>query len=399
MENFRKAFINKSDEKFETQGTAIREKGTAIWNLERQLGQIANMLSERTSRTLPADTEKNPKETIKVVSSRSGKTLADPVVKARPEIVSKQAETPVEKNDEEQKGQRSGVQREIEESRHMLALPFPQNMKREKLDKCFGRFLEMLKKLYVNIPFTEMNMMMKYASDEASAYSYFKMDMVEDMVENYKFDKLVGDTLERCITQSSTVEDEDPEIKREDEALETENQVVDEKKLKEEASMPNVELKLVELLKKHKKAIGWSIADIQGISPAIFIYKILWEENIKPVLQPQRKLNKNLEEVVHKEIIKLLDARCHFMVKEGIVLGHEVTTHGIEVERSKVDVIARLPPPTSVKGIRSFLGHVGFYRRFIKNFSSITKPLTALLAKDAKFDFNVECLRAFQLIK
>ncbi|XP_070050106.1 uncharacterized mitochondrial protein AtMg00860-like [Nicotiana tomentosiformis] len=91
--------------------------------------------------------------------------------------------------------------------------------------------------------------------------------------------------------------------------------------------------------------------------------------------------------------------KCHFMVKEGIILGHKVTAHGIEVDRAKVDVIARIPPPTSVKNIRSFLGHAGFYRRFIKNFSNITRPLTTLLAKDANFIFNVECLRAFVSLK
>ncbi|GJW60111.1 reverse transcriptase domain-containing protein [Tanacetum coccineum] len=54
--------------------------------------------------------------------------------------------------------------------------------------------------------------------------------------------------------------------------------------------------------------------------------------------------------------------KCHFMVKEGIVLGHKISKSGIEVDKSKVDVIAKLPHPTTVKGIRSFLGHVGFYR-------------------------------------
>ncbi|GJT87242.1 reverse transcriptase domain-containing protein [Tanacetum coccineum] len=57
--------------------------------------------------------------------------------------------------------------------------------------------------------------------------------------------------------------------------------------------------------------------------------------------------------------------KCHFMVKEGIVLGHKISKSGIEVDKSKVDVIAKLPHPTTVKGIRSFLGHAGFYRRFI----------------------------------
>nr|XP_016439460.1 PREDICTED: uncharacterized protein LOC107765336 [Nicotiana tabacum] len=89
----------------------------------------------------------------------------------------------------------------------------------------------------------EMKRMMKYPSDEASAYSCFKLDIVGELDEKYKFDKLVRDTLERCITQSSIVEDEDLEIKKEAEALETEDQLVDEEELKEEASKPNVELK------------------------------------------------------------------------------------------------------------------------------------------------------------
>ncbi|XP_070010603.1 uncharacterized protein [Nicotiana sylvestris] len=66
---------------------------------------------------------------------------------------------------------------------------------------------------------------------------------------------------------------------------------------------------------------------------------------------------------------------CHFMVQEGIVLGHKVSSKGIKVDRAKVDVIAKLPPPTSVKEIKSFLGHAGFYRRFIKDFSKIVNPL------------------------
>ena len=68
--------------------------------------------------------------------------------------------------------------------------------------------------------------------------------------------------------------------------------------------------------------------------------------------------------------------KCHFMVKEGIVLGHKVSGKGIEVDRAKVEKIERMPPPRDVKGIRSFLGHVGFYRRFIRNFSRVSKPLT-----------------------
>ncbi|GKD32965.1 putative nucleotidyltransferase, ribonuclease H [Tanacetum coccineum] len=80
--------------------------------------------------------------------------------------------------------------------------------------------------------------------------------------------------------------------------------------------------------------------------------------------------------------------KCYFMVKEGIVLGHRISRKGIEVEKSKIDVIAKLPYLTNIKGVRSFLGHAGFYRRFIKDFSMISKPMTHLLMKDAKFDFS-----------
>jgi hypothetical protein len=80
--------------------------------------------------------------------------------------------------------------------------------------------------------------------------------------------------------------------------------------------------------------------------------------------------------------------KCHFMVQEGIVLGHKISEKGIEVDKVKIEVIEQLPPTTNVKGIHSFLGHAGFYRRFIQNFSQIARPLTHLLAKDVPFIFN-----------
>jgi hypothetical protein len=91
--------------------------------------------------------------------------------------------------------------------------------------------------------------------------------------------------------------------------------------------------------------------------------------------------------------------KCHFMVKQGIVLGHVISQRGIEVDKAKVDLISYLPPPCTVKEIRSFLGHAGFYRRFIKDFSKITKPLCRLLAKDTPFEFDEKCLKAFGALK
>nr|GEX18441.1 reverse transcriptase domain-containing protein [Tanacetum cinerariifolium] len=91
--------------------------------------------------------------------------------------------------------------------------------------------------------------------------------------------------------------------------------------------------------------------------------------------------------------------KCHFMVKEGIVLGHKISKSRIDIDRAKVYVIAKLPHPTSVKGVRSFLGNVGFYRRFIQDFSKIARPMTHLQEKETPFIFSKECIEAFNILK
>jgi len=87
------------------------------------------------------------------------------------------------------------------------------------------------------------------------------------------------------------------------------------------------------------------------------------------------------------------------MVREGIVLEHLVSERGIEVDRTKIEEIEQLPPPVNIRGISSFLGHTGFYRRLIKDFSHIARPLTNLLAKDVPFDFDGACLKSFYILK
>ena len=87
------------------------------------------------------------------------------------------------------------------------------------------------------------------------------------------------------------------------------------------------------------------------------------------------------------------------MVTEGIVLGHKIFAIGLEVDQSKISIIKTLAPPTTVKGIRSFLGLAGFYRRFIKDILKITRPLCRLLEKDTKFNFDDSCKDAFEEIK
>ncbi|CAN6555390.1 unnamed protein product [Malus baccata var. baccata] len=258
--------------------------------------------------------------------------------------------------------------------------------------------------------------------------------------------------------------------------------------------------KLIRVLKDHKTAIAWSIADIKGINLATCMHRILLEEGAKPTREAQRRLNPLMTEVVKKEVIKLLDVgiiypisdskwiavapedqeettftcpfgtfayrrmpfglcnapatfqmcmvsifsdmiekiievfmddfsvygdsfdtclhnmslvlkrcqetnlvlnweKCHFMVSHGLVLGHIISEKGIEVDKSKVELVSSLPIPTTVREVRSFLGHAGFYRRFMKDFSMISRPLCRLLQKDVTFDMNEECVVAFNKLK
>jgi hypothetical protein len=91
--------------------------------------------------------------------------------------------------------------------------------------------------------------------------------------------------------------------------------------------------------------------------------------------------------------------KCHFMVSKGIVLGHRISKRGIEVDREKIEAIEKLPYPKDIRGIRSFLDHASFYRRFIKDLSKISKPLTNLLQKDVPFSFNDNCVDSFNILK
>nr|GFA58946.1 hypothetical protein [Tanacetum cinerariifolium] len=200
---------------------------------------------------------------------------------------------------------------------------------------------------------------------------------------------------------------------------------------------------LINVIKSHKWAIAWKISDIKGIDPRSCTHKILMEDDYKPVVSPiycvpkkggmtvvtnentelipmrlvtrwrvcidYRKLNdatrkdhfplpfmdQMLERLAGNELYCFLDG----FSREGIVSGHKISKSGIEVDRAKVDVIAKLHHLTTVKGVRSFLGHAGFYRRFIKDFSKIARPMTHLLEKETPFVFSKECIEAFNTLK
>jgi len=100
-----------------------------------------------------------------------------------------------------------------------------------------------------------------------------------------------------------------------------------------------------------------------------------------------------------EENLVLYWENSHFMVQEGIILGHKVSKKGIELDKAKVDLISNLPMPSSVKQIRSFLGHVGFYGRFIKDFSKVAPALTNLFTKDAYFVIDESGVKNFEKLR
>nr|GEU41610.1 hypothetical protein [Tanacetum cinerariifolium] len=172
---------------------------------------------------------------------------------------------------------------------------------------------------------------------------------------------------------------------------------------------------LIIVLKSHKRAIAWKIFDIKGIDPSPWVSP----NQCVPKKGGMTVVANENNELIPTRIVtgwrvcidyrKLNDAtrKDHFpppfmdqmLEREGIVLGHKISKSGIEIDRTKVDVIAKLPHPTTVKGVRSFLGHVGFYRRFIQDFSKIARPMTRLLEKETPFVFSKECIDTFNTLK
>ena len=110
------------------------------------------------------------------------------------------------------------------------------------------------------------------------------------------------------------------------------------------------------------------------------------------------KLKNTLKICIENNLV-LSWEKFHFMVQEGIVLGHQVRKHGLEVDKAKIEVIKQLPLPNNLKRLRGFLGHASFYRRFIKDFAKISKHLTSLLSKDVNFIMNDDAVKAFNVIK
>ena len=91
--------------------------------------------------------------------------------------------------------------------------------------------------------------------------------------------------------------------------------------------------------------------------------------------------------------------KCDFFMTEGTVLGHAISQQGLQVDPNKIAIIQRAPPPQKVRDVRSFLGLVGYYWRFIKDFSKLASPLFGLLGKDVEFIWSENCQESLDTLK
>ncbi|XP_062080618.1 uncharacterized protein LOC133785389 [Humulus lupulus] len=610
---------SESDEELEVPDFLIADKKRAALDAQKK----------EQARNLPSTTEVNPKEQCQAITLRSGTRYEGP-----------------KKNQSEEEGQKENTQGEEEKKfndetvtedlrkeedvppmsiEHHVKIPYPQRLCKHNLDKKFAKFLEVFKKLHINIPFAEaLEQMSSYVkfmkeilsnkrkmgdyetvalTEECSAilqrklpqklrdpgsftipctiggfesigqalidvqkgelelrvqgeevvFNVFKamtypkasdrcfsVDVVEEVVGRKK---LIEDPLELSLIVVDDVDGEENDeamsylkwIKSSEPWKHKKFEELDEGPkrplpsilkppvlelkvlpdhgcyayLGEKKNLPIIvssclseveEEKLLRVLRAHKTAIGWTLADIRGISPLIVMHRILMEDDARPIIDAQRRLNPTMKEVMldrlaghnyycfldgnsgyHQIVItpedqekttftcpyetfafrrmpfRLCNApttfqrcmmaifsdmvekgieifmddfsvygssfdtcltnlelvlrrceelqlvlnweKCHFMVNEGIVLGHNISKKGIEVDRAKISTIENFPLPVSVKGVRSFLGHAGFYRRFIKDFSKVSKPLSTLLMNEVTFDFDEKCQQAFRILK
>ncbi|XP_075096276.1 uncharacterized protein LOC142174389 [Nicotiana tabacum] len=253
----------------------------------------------------------------------------------------------------------------------------------------------------------DMQKILRYSGDETSS-SCFSIDMINYLTDEFKDDQLIPDSMERCLIKSSTTQDDDPTIRREAEILDKDSE---EEEMKSEKVQSKVELKT---LPSHLKYVYLE----QELFPIIISSSPTAEQEnslIKIPIAP-KDLDKTIFTCPHgtyaykRMPFGLCNAlatfqRCmwaifadmtdkfleifmdDFTLFEGIILGHKTIAKGIEVDKAKINLIAGLPPPTTVKGIRSFLGHAG---DCVKAFETLKKKLSTApqrnkLISDAKY--------------
>ncbi|GJX81400.1 reverse transcriptase domain-containing protein [Tanacetum coccineum] len=151
--------------------------------------------------------------------------------------------------------------------------------------------------------------------------------------------------------------------------------------------------KLVSVLKKYKEAFAWKTTDSWRMPFGLCNAPATFQRCMLAIIHDM------IEESVEMLILSSIGKNVTSWSKKELCLETRCLAQDLKLTKQKINVISKLPPPTNIKGVRSFLGHAGFYRRFIKDFSKIARPITKLLEKDTPFEFDDECQKAFELLK
>ncbi|XP_073309942.1 uncharacterized protein [Primulina huaijiensis] len=344
--------------------TRLQNQDASIKGLENHIGQLAKMIDSRDPGTLPSNTETNLKEQVKDIALRNGKVL-EQEGKEKGEQKEEATETSTRKSS-------NFTPAPTTKSRIVIPPPFPAALKKTKMDAQFGKFLEVFKKLYINIPFTNalmqmpsyakflkgilankrklelgepkpkrMSLQLEDRSDamKDQAEATLTTELKEDDLDEEKSEIVVyfnvnhpcrksirkrledlGDRRDLTLPKSSIKEPPTLELK----PLPPHIKYV---YIGDNNNLPVIisvvltdamEGKLLQVLKEHKKAFSWKVAYIKGISPSICMHKILMEEKYSPLMQPKRRLNPKIQEVVKAETIKLLDAGIIYSISNSV---------------------------------------------------------------------------------
>ncbi|KAG9458841.1 hypothetical protein H6P81_003349 [Aristolochia fimbriata] len=357
----------RTESRFKTQEASLKNQDASIQNLEIQLGQLGNVISGRNQGTLPSNSETNPKEQIKSITLRSGKVLEEKSNLREEDKENQQQDKEREEQDEGREVSRQHKQKgELKETNIILQFADRSTKKPNGLieDVPFriGKFIypcnfvvldmevDWELPLILGRPFLataaaqidvkqvkltlrlndeeivfDIKQAIKRPSNSCDDTCYF-IDVIDECAENVQQEILMKDSLERCLAQSCTKEDDDPLMQQEVEQLEAE-EIKEEEKGAEIKDPSKLELKplpsslkyvylqddskpviISSCLNAREEQLLIEVSDIKGISPTTCMHKILMEDSFKPTIQPQRRLNPTLQEVVKKEVVKLLDA-------------------------------------------------------------------------------------------
>ncbi|KAH9727218.1 hypothetical protein KPL70_008578 [Citrus sinensis] len=365
----------------------VQSQAVSLRNLENQMGQLATTMSSRSQGSLPSNTEDPRRERAKNTAKYAGKALCDlgasinlmplsvfkqlGIEECKPTTVTLQL---ADRSHAYPEGKIEDVLVKVDKfifPVDFIVLNFEAD---KEVPIILGRPFLATGKTLIDVHKRELTMRV---NDQQVTFNVLEAMRNPDEVEDCNFlsvvDFVVADKMDRCYSKAfdkvNTFDD-----------VEEENVATIQIDWMEEKQSDRHTM-FIEHLNLSDREVKITLPSIESphslelkLLPSHLKYAYLGQNNTLPVI-----------------ISSTLDA--------GIVLGHKVSKDGIEVDKAKIEVIDKLPPPTSVKRIRSFLGHVGFYRRFIKDFSKVAKPLCSLLEHDKPFFFDKECHQAFGELK